>query len=87
MLHIEDFGDAMAGQRLLDRLDAEVGLQRDRHAMAEHPPREPVDDSGEIDKAARHRDIGDVCRPYLVGTFDLQPAQQIGINLVSRCGF
>src|ERR1035437_1289738 len=45
-------------------------------------PAEPVDDGGEIDEAARHRDIGDVHRPDLVRTFDLQPAQKIGINLI-----
>src|ERR1019366_7418839 len=53
-------GLAMFRQRLLQRLDAEAGLHRDRHAMAGHAPAEPVDGGHEINKAARHRDIGDV---------------------------
>src|SRR5450631_1769488 len=54
--------------------------------MAEHPPAEPVDDGGEIDEAMRHRNVSDVHRPDLVWTLDLQPAQQIGVNLVPRRG-
>lgn len=87
LIAIEDLRLAVFGQGLIQRLDAEVGLQRDRHAVAEHPPRESVDNGNEIDKAARHRDIGDIGCPYLVGTFDLRPAQQVEIDLVSHRGF
>ena len=44
-------------------------------------------DGDEIDEAARHRDIGDIRRPDLIGPLDLHAAQQIGINLVARRGF
>ena len=63
---------------LLERLDAEAGLHRDRHPMREHPPAEPVDDGGQIDEAARHRDVGDVHRPDLVGPLDRQPRSRYG---------
>ena len=39
---------------------------RDRDAMAKHPPAELVDDGGQVNETARHRDIGDVHRPDLV---------------------
>ena len=43
--------------------------------------------TGQIDEAARHRDVGDVHRPDLVGPLDLHSAQEIRINLVARRGF
>jgi hypothetical protein len=39
---------------------------RDRDTMAKHPPAELVDDGGQVNETARHRDIGDVHRPDLV---------------------
>ena len=54
LIRVEDFGSAMPRECLLDGLDAEVGLQGDRHAPGKHPPSEPVHDSREIDEATRH---------------------------------
>src|SRR3974377_2353032 len=54
--------------------------------MRKNPPARPVDDRREIDEALRHRNVGYVHRPDMVGLFDLQLAQEIGINLVSRRG-
>jgi hypothetical protein len=68
-------------------IDTPGRLLCNRLEIAEHAPAEPVDDGGQIDKAARHRDIGDVHRPDLVGTIDLQSAQEIGIDPVARRGF
>src|SRR5664280_2479357 len=82
LVGVENVWRPLFRQGLLQRFNTEGRLHRDRHAMAEHAPAEPVDDGGEIDEAARHRDIGDVHRPDLVRTFDLQPAQKIGINLI-----
>ena len=75
-------GLPLPGQGLLQRFDAEVGFHRDRHPMRENPPAEHVDDRHQVDEAARHRDVGDVHRPHLIGRFDLQPAQQVGVDLV-----
>ena len=52
--------------------------------MRQDPPAEHVDDGGEIDEATRHRKVGDVHRPHMIGALDLFPAQEIGINLVTR---
>ncbi len=38
---------------------------------------EPVHDGHEKDEAARHRDVGDVGRPDLVGPLDRERAQQV----------
>src|SRR5271170_1063617 len=87
LVGIENFRFAMFADGLLQRLDAKAGLHRDRHTMGEHTPGEPIDDRDQIDEAARHRDIGNIRRPDLIGPLDLHAAQQIGINLVARRGF
>ena len=53
----------------------------------QNPPAEPVDDGGEIDEAARHRNVGYVHGPDLVGTRRRQIAQQIRIILCPGAGF
>ena len=72
----------MPGQCFLDCLDAKVGLQRDRHPPGKDTAGEPVDDSRKIDEATRHRDVGDVHRPDLIGPNDLQVAQKVGVDFV-----
>src|SRR6267143_1337635 len=44
----------------------------------------PIDDRHEIQKAVRHRDIGDVGSPHVVRLGDRKAPQQVGIYLVSR---
>src|ERR1019366_411505 len=56
----------------------------DRQPPSENPAAEPIDDGGKIDEAARHRDVGDVRGPDLVGSDDRHVTQEIWINLVSR---
>src|SRR5208283_5113116 len=53
LVAVENLGPAVFPDRLLERLDAEAGLHRDRHPMRKHAPGEPVDDGDEIDEAAR----------------------------------
>ena len=60
LVAVENLRLAMFADGLLESLDAEAGLHRDRYPMRKHAPSEPVDDSDEIDEAARHRDIDDV---------------------------
>ena len=76
----------MASKSVLKRLDAERRLHRDRDPPRQHATAEPIEHNGQIDEAARHRDVGDVHRPHLVWPRDLGAAQQIRINLVPRLG-
>src|SRR3954466_7295446 len=57
----------MPGERLLQRLDAERRLQANRPPPGQNPPAEPVDDSGQVDEAARHGHVSDVDGPDLIG--------------------
>jgi hypothetical protein len=71
-------------QSLLQRRDAKRGVNRVRQPPGQNRPAGPINDRHEIQKAARHRDVGDVGRPHVVRLGDRQPTQQIRINLVSR---
>src|SRR3954468_23650251 len=85
LIGVEDLRPAVAGQGLFQRLGAERRLHGDRQPPAENPTAEPVDDRGEVDEPARHRNVGDVHGPDLVGPGDRQVAQQVGVDLVARC--
>ncbi len=76
LVGIEDVGLAKARHRFLQSLDAKVRRQRDRQPPGQHPPAEPVNDGDKLNKATRHRDIGNVGRPDLVG--------RVAVSLRSR---
>lgn len=55
LIGVEYFRLSIAGQRVLDRFDAEVRLHRDRQPPGQNPPAKPVHDGAEIDESPRHR--------------------------------
>src|SRR5439155_25818515 len=65
LVGVEDLRPAVFGERLLDRLEAELDFHRDREPPSLDPAAEPVDHGGKVDEAARYRDVGDVHRPDL----------------------
>src|ERR1700730_2340793 len=83
LVGIEDVRLAVTSQSILQRLDAERRLHGDRYAPRQHATAEPVEHNGQIDKAACHRDVGDVHRPHLVRSDNLHPTQQIWVDLVA----
>ena len=82
LVGIDDLGNAMASEGLLEDLAGMTGLQRDGHFVGQHLAAGHVHDGGEIDEASRHRNVGGVQRPDLIGTADDHLAQQVGIDLV-----
>jgi len=62
-------------------------LDKDIVPPGQNLPAEPVDDGSEINKAPRHRDVGDIGRPDLVGPRHRQLAQQIREDRVPRRRF
>src|SRR5881396_1431746 len=86
LVGIEDFGLAVTSEGVLQRLDAEGLLHRDRQPPRQNPTSRPVEDDSEIHEAACHRNVGDVHGPDLVRARDLHAAQQIWIDLVARFG-
>src|ERR1700682_3863562 len=83
---IEDVRPAVTSESILQRLDAERRLHRDRQPPRQHAAGRPVEHDGEIHEAVRHRDIGDVHGPDLVRPPDLDAAQQVRIDLVAGLG-
>src|SRR5438445_4678029 len=86
LVGVEDFRPAMTRESILQCLDAEGCFHRDRQPPGQNATGRPVEHDGEIDEAARHRDVGDVHGPDLVWARDLHAAQQIRIDLVARFG-
>ena len=86
LIGVEDVWLAVTSQSLCQRLDAERRLHGDRQPPRQHPAAEPVEHHGQIDEPARHRDVGDIHRPHLIRPLDHDPAQQIGVDLVSGLG-
>ena len=84
LVRVEDVRSAVAGQGLLDRLDAEVGRQRVGQPPRQHPATRPVQDREEIHKATRHRKVRDIRRPDLIGSGDRQMAEQIRVHPMRR---
>jgi hypothetical protein len=77
----------VTSQGILQRLDTERRLHRDRQSPRQHAAAEPIEHDRQIDKATRHRDVRDVHRPHLVRPRDLDAAQQIRIDLVAGLRF
>jgi hypothetical protein len=77
----------MEPQSLIDHLDTKIDAQRDRQPPSQDSARKPVHDGGEIDEAARHRDVGDVRGPDLIGPIYGEAAQQIWEILWPGAGF
>ena len=83
----------MAGERLFQRLDAEIRRQRDRQPPGQDLAAEPIDHGGQINEAAGHRNVGDVHRPDLVSPRRryrprrCEVAEQVRADLVARRRF
>ena len=84
LVGVEDLRLAVTSQGILQRLDAERRLHRDRQPPRQNPAAEPIEHDGEVDEAARHRDVGDVHGPDLVRPCDRHAAQQIADRSCGR---
>jgi len=68
LIGVEDGRGAIPGDRLLHRVEAELGRPRVGEPPRQHPTTRPVEDGEEIHETPRHRDVGaiggsDVMRP------------------------
>ena len=79
---VEDLGLSEARERLVERLEAEGDVQAVRQSPRQHGPARPVDDRDQVEKPARHRQVGDVGSPDLVGPVDHHVPQQVRVDLV-----
>ena len=68
---------------LVQRFDAEVGLQGVRDPLGQNLSSVPVHDRHQIEEPSAHGQIGDVRTPDLVRAIHPQTSQQAGIGLVT----
>ena len=86
LIGVHDLGRAKAMDRLVQGFEAKVGLQRVGDAPGQHLAGEPVHDRDKVKEPTPHRQIGDVGAPDLIGPVNPQPAQKIGVGLVTLRG-
>src|SRR5208282_3862612 len=67
-------------QRLLQRFQAELAVERVRQSPRQHVAAAPVHDHRQVHPAVRHRHVGDVARPHLVRPQNGHISQQIRVN-------
>ena len=84
LIGIEDLRQAIVGQGVLHCVQTEIRRERVGEPPRQHPATGPVEDRKQIHKASRHRDIGNIGGPDLIGSRDLQVAQEIGVDLMGR---
>ena len=72
----------MPGQRFVERRDAEVRVEGVGQPPGEYLAAVPVHDGHEVDEAPGHRKVRHIGAPHLVGAFDGETAQAIGVDLV-----
>ena len=83
LVGVEDLRLALP-QRLLQGVDAEVGLQGVGQSPGHHVPAVPVHDGHQVEESPGHGQVGDVGGPRLVGPGNSDLFQQIGIDPVLR---
>ena len=66
--------------RLLQRVEDEVGAQRGGHPPADDAPREHIDDEGDIDEPGPGRHVGEIRHPQLIRS----RGRELPINEIGR---
>lgn len=71
--------------RLVQRFDAEVGVQRVRDPPRHDNAGVPIHERHQLEKPAAHRKIGDVNASELIWPLHTHPAQEVTVRLVLLC--
>ena len=81
---VEDGRRAVAVDGFLHGVHTKVGGQGIGQTPRQHPAARPVYRGEQIDEPSLHWDVGDVCRPHVIGTGDRQMAQLMRIHRIRR---
>jgi len=73
LVRVEDLRLTVASESVLEGLDAERRLHRDRYSPRQHATAEPIEHDSQIDEAALHRDVGDERLPAALGRQLVKP--------------
>ena len=74
LIGIEDLRRTLADHGFLHCVQTEVGRQCVGETQGQHPATRPVQDRKQIHEAPRHRDVGNIGGPGMIGSRDLQIA-------------
>ena len=77
LIGIEDLWPAIARERFLERLDAEIGAERVGQPPRQYRAADPIHDRHQVGKPLGHRDVGDVRAPALIHPLDDEPTEQV----------
>ncbi len=75
LIRIDDLRSVIPDQRLLHGFHAEVRRQRVEEPPRSHPATGPVQNGTQLHEAALHRNGGDIGRPHVVRTRDIEGAE------------
>ena len=81
LVSVEDVGSP-AVQSLPEGIETKEAIQSIGQLPGQHIARLPIHHGDQIHKPVRHRYVGNVGRPNLVRSLNLEPTQQIGVFLV-----
>ena len=84
LVAIENLWRAITLKRLVQRLDAEAGIERVDRRPGQPRAARPVHHDGQVQKAPPQGDVGNISAPHVVRPRDRQIAQQVGIDPVRR---
>ncbi len=70
LICVENFRLAVAIHRLLQRIDAERFVHGVRQFLGQNQATVPINHSHQIQKSARHRNVGNVAAPHLMNPVD-----------------
>ena len=80
LISVDDFRCAEFRKGLFDDLDGVTRFKCRGRLVREHPAAGHINHRREIDETLRHRDVGRIQRPDLIGTRDRCVAQQVRVD-------
>ena len=86
LVGVEDLRRPVTRKCLFQGRHTKVRIKRVRQPPRQNLAARPIHDRDQIEKAAPHRNVGDVGAPDLVWPADDEPVQKIRIDPCSGCG-
>ena len=80
LVGIHDLRFAVIVDCFFKRIQAKARVHRDRDTVRQNTSGDPVHDDSQINESTRHRNVGDIHGPDLVGSVDRQAFEQIRID-------
>ncbi len=80
LIGVHDFRRTVLQKGFLQRLDTRISRQRVGQPLSQNTTRRPIQNSGQIDESALHRDVRRIHGPDLIRAIDGEVAQEVGVD-------